>query len=147
MKKTFKGRPVIPGDWSGSCLVSRTGMNTLASFQKGALAKKKTIICSDQNNADLYNKALTGKAICLPKTIGSTTGGIVLQVVAARGSGPAALLFSERIDSLAAGGVILAKIWNNVTVVTVDGLGQEFLDTVKDGMPVAVKSDGTVTVG
>jgi predicted aconitase with swiveling domain len=67
--------------------------------------------------------------------------------VAARGVGPAALLFSERIDSLAAGGVILAKVWNNADVVTVDGLGEEFLRFVEDGMLVTIKPDGTVTAG
>jgi len=122
-------------------------VNTLASFQKGALADKKTIVCSDQNNPDLYNKTLSGVAVCLPKTIGSTTGGMVLQTVAARGAGPAALLFSERIDSLAAGGVILAKVWNGATVVTVDGLGDEFLRFVEDGMTVSIRADGTVTAG
>jgi predicted aconitase with swiveling domain len=127
--------------------VSRQGVNTLASFQKGALADKKTIVCSDQNNPDLYNKTLSGVAVCLPKTIGSTTGGMVLQTVAARGAGPAALLFSERIDSLAAGGVILAKVWNGATVVTVDGLGDEFLRFVEDGMTVSIRADGTVTAG
>ncbi|HPI14107.1 MAG TPA: DUF126 domain-containing protein [Spirochaetota bacterium] len=147
MKKTFKGRAIIPGEWTGTCVVSRQGMNTLASFQKGALAGKKTIHCSDQNNPDLYGKALTGVAVCLPKTIGSTTGGMVLQTVAARGVGPAALLFSERIDSLAAGGVILAKVWNDTSVVTVDGLGDEFLRHVRDGMTVRIEPDGTVVAG
>ena len=147
MKKTFRGRTIIPGEWTGPCVVSRQGVNTLASFQKGALADKKTIVCSDQNNPDLYNKTLTGVAVCLPKTIGSTTGGMVLQTVAARGAGPAALLFSERIDSLAAGGVILAKVWNGATVVTVDGLGDEFLRFVEDGMTVSIRADGTVTAG
>ncbi len=147
MSKIFKGRPIIPGEWTGPCVVSRQGMNTLASFQKGALAGKKSIVCSDQNNPDLYDKVLTGMAVCLPKTIGSTTGGMVLQTVAARGVGPAALLFSERIDSLAAGGVILAKVWNNADVVTVDGLGEEFLRFVEDGMLVTIKPDGTVTAG
>lgn len=147
MKKTFKGRPVIPGTWNGPCVVSREGMNILASFQKSALAKKKTIICSDQNNPDMFGKELTGKAICLPKTIGSTTGGMVLQTVTARGIGPGAMLFSESIDSLAAAGVILSEVWNEKTVVTVDRLGNDFLDSVKDGMTVSIEPDGTVTVG
>ncbi len=147
MSRTFRGRAIIPGEWTGPCIVSRRGMNTLASFQKGALADKKSIVCSDQNNPDLYDKVLTGRAVCLPKTIGSTTGGMVLQTVAARGAGPAALLFSERIDSLAAGGVILAKVWNGVDVVTVDGLGDEFLRFVEDGMSITIKPDGTVVAG
>ena len=65
MGKTFKGRPVIAGDITAEAVVTRQGFNTLASFQKSALMKKKEVICSDQNNADLYGKNLTGKcSVC-----------------------------------------------------------------------------------
>ncbi len=126
--------------------MSHAGLNILASFQKSALAKKKTVICSDQNNPELYGKELTARAICLPKTIGSTTGGMILQTVTARGIGPGALLFSENIDSLAAAGVILSKVWDEKVIVTVDRLGPEFLDAVTDGMTVEVEPDGTVSI-
>ena len=77
--KSFKGRVLFGGNWKGEAVVSHQGMNTLASFQKAALKKScKDIIVSDQNNPDLYGKSITGKAICLPKTIGSTTGGMRL---------------------------------------------------------------------
>ena len=78
MAKTFKGRPVVAGSVTARALVSHGGFNTLASFQKSLLAKKTTAVCSDQNNADLYGKVMTGTALCLPQTIGSTTGGMVL---------------------------------------------------------------------
>lgn len=146
MAKEFKGRPVIAGDITGEAVVSRQGVNTLATFQKSALMKKKEVICSDQNNSDIYNKPLTGKILCLPKTIGSTTGGMVLHTVSALGIAPAAMLFSESIDSLAAAGVILADVWTDSTIVAVDRLGDEFLNYVQDGMKVTVTSDGTVTV-
>jgi uncharacterized protein len=146
MKAQFKGRPIIPGDIRGECVVSRQGMNTLASFQKSALAKKKRVVCADQNNPDLFGKVLNGKVICLPVTIGSTLGGMVLQVVACLGIAPAALLFSEEIDSLAAAGVILARTFNQKTIVTVDRLGREFLEHVRDGMVVEITPDGTVTI-
>lgn len=146
MKKTFKGRPVISGQVKGECVVSRQGMNTLASFQKSAIARKKIVVCSDQNNPDLFGKVLTGKVICLPATIGSTTGGMVLQVAATRGMAPLALLFSEEIDSLAAAGVILAKVFNDKTIVTVDNLGREFLDYMRDGMTVEISAEGRVQV-
>ncbi|HZJ78285.1 MAG TPA: DUF126 domain-containing protein [Clostridia bacterium] len=146
MTKEFKGRPVIAGNLTAKSVVSRQGVNTLATFQKSALMKKKQVICSDQNNEDIYNKNLTGMALCLPKTIGSTTGGMVLHTVCALGIAPAAMLFSESIDSLAAAGVILADVWTENTIVAVDGLGDEFLNYVKDDMNITIKKDGTVIV-
>jgi len=89
---------------------------------------------------------LSGKVLCLPQTIGSTTGGMILQGAATYGTAPAALLFSDTIDPLAAGGVILAKVWNGREIVTVDQLGGEFLASVKTGNSVSVELDGTVTI-
>lgn len=146
MSRVFKGRPVVAGEISCEAVVSHGGFNTLASFQKSALMKKKQVICSDQNNPDLYNKLLTGKAVCLPQTIGSTTGGMVLHSVSAMGIAPAAMLFSKHIDSLAAAGVILASVWTDSKIVAVDLLGDDFLDYVKDGMKLTVAPDGTVRV-
>ena len=148
MSKVFKGRPVVAGKISGKeAVVSHQGVNTLASFQKSALNKAKQVICSDQNNPDLYQKNLTDKVICLPKTIGSTTGGMVLYSVCAMGIAPCAMLFSEPIDSLAAAGVILSDVWApNGTIVAVDNLGEEFLAYAKDGMKVTIAEDGTVTL-
>lgn len=82
MSREFKGRVVLSGELKGKGVVSHQGLNLLASFQKSALKKADKVICSDQNNSDLYKKDLTGKIICLPKTIGSTTGGMVLETVA-----------------------------------------------------------------
>ena len=60
---------------------------------------------------------------------------------------PAAMLFSNHIDSLAAAGAVLADVWlDNVTMPVVDCLGDEFLNYVKDGMTITVQEDGTVVV-
>ncbi|MGI6702250.1 MAG: aconitase X swivel domain-containing protein [Christensenellales bacterium] len=144
--KTFKGRVIAGGEWKGKCVVTKQGFNTLASFKKSVLAGANEVIVSDQNNPDIYNLNITGVALCLPKTIGSTTGGLVLQTVCALGLNPKAMLFSEHIDSLAASGIVLAKNWENSDIIAIDGLGQEFLDYVKTDMTVEIKSDGTVIV-
>jgi len=144
--KTFKGRVLAAGEYKGEAVVSHQGLNTLASFQKAALANKKRLVISDQNNPDVFNKDVTGKALCLPITIGSTTGGLVIQTVCAMGINPACFLFSEHIDSLAASGVVLARVWENSTLICIDELGDEFLQTVKTGDQIEVKEDGTVVV-
>lgn len=144
--KEFKGRPIAGGDWKGEAVVSHGGVNTLATFQKSALKNAKQVIVSDQNNPDIFGLNITGKALCLPITIGSTTGGLVIQTVCAMKIAPAAFLFSEHIDSLAASGIVLARIWEDSDVIAVDMLGDEFLQTVKTGDSIEIKSDGTVIV-
>lgn len=149
MSKTFQGRVVAPGEVTATALVSHGGLNTLASFQKALQFGDKKATCSDQNNPDLFGKEMAGKALCLPMTIGSTTGGLVLYCACAMGRQPACMLFSEPIDSLAGAGVILADVWlsgDSVKMPVVDSLGQEFLDYAKDGMTVTVDEDGTVTL-
>lgn len=147
MPKTFKGRPVVPGNITANALVSHNGFNTLASFQKALMFKDKDAKCSDQNNPDIYEKPMHGAALCLPQTIGSTTGGMVIYCAAALGQQPACMLFSRPIDSLAAAGAILADVWTDVSMPVVDGLGDEFLAAVQTGEKVEVKEDGTVIVG
>ncbi len=145
--KEFKGRVVAPGTISAPALVSHGGLNTLASFQKALQFGDKKATCGDQNNPDLYGKQMAGKALCLPCTIGSTTGGLVLYCACSMKRQPACMLFSEPIDSLAAAGAVLADVWlDDVTMPVVDSLGAEFLDYVKEGMNITIKEDGIVVV-
>ena len=145
--KTFKGRVVSPGTVTAEAVVSHGGLNTLASFQKALQFGDKKAICGDQNNPDLFGKQMAGKALCLPQTIGSTTGGLVLYCACSMHRQPACMLFSNPIDSLAAAGAVLADVWlDDVQMPVVDSLGEEFLAYMKDGMTVTVGEDGTVTV-
>lgn len=145
--KEFKGRVVAKGKVTAIALVSHNGLNTLASFQKALQFGDKTATCGDQNNKDLYQKQMAGKALCLPCTIGSTTGGLVLYCACAMKRQPSCMLFSNPIDSLAGAGAILADIWlDDVTMPVIDSLGDEFLQYVKDGMKITVEEDGVVIV-
>ena len=149
--KSFKGRVVVPSgdgkDVHAEALVSPQGFNTLASFQKALMFGDKTAKCSDQNNSALFGKPMAGKALCLPQTIGSTTGGMVLFCAAAIDRQPACLLFSKPIDSLAAAGAILAGVWTDNPMLTIDSLGDEFLAAVASGAQLKASNDGTVEVG
>ena len=145
--KSFQGRVVAEGTAKAKALVSHEGLNTLASFQKALQFGDKKATCGDQNNPDLYGKQMLGKALCLPRTIGSTTGGLVLYCACAMKRQPACLLFSEPIDSLAAAGAVLSDVWlEGSPLPVIDCLGEEFLDYVKDGMKITIKPDGTVEV-
>ena len=151
--RQFQGRVVVPGACRAEALVSHGGFNTLASYQSAmmfgdllALGHDTEVKCGDQNNPDLYKKSMLGKALCLPQTIGSTTGGMVLFTVCSYNKQPACMLFSKPIDSLAASGAILADVWTDAKMPVVDNLGEEFLDFVKDGMQISVGENGLVTV-
>ena len=138
--KEFQGRVVAAGSLTAPALVSHGGLNTLASFQKALQFGDKEATCGDQNNPDLYGKKMLGKALCLPRTIGSTT--------CAMGRQPACLLFSEPIDSLAAAGAVLSDVWlEGHPLPVIDSLGEEFLSYVQDGMSITIHPDGRVEVG
>ena len=146
--RQFTGRVVAKGTVSAPALVSHGGLNTLASFQKALQFGDKKATCGDQNNPDLYGKQMAGKALCLPRTIGSTTGGLVLYCACSMRRQPACMLFSEPIDSLAAAGAILQDVWlEGSQMPVIDCLGEEFLRYVQDGMTVTVKEGSVVEVG
>lgn len=144
--KEFKGRVVVPGECKAEALVSHGGFNTLASYQMALMFGDKAVKCGDQNNPDLYKKSMIGKALCLPMTIGSTTGGMVLFTACALNKQPACMLFSMPIDSLAASGAILGDVWTDNPMPVIDNLGKEFLEYTKTGMSITVKADGIVEV-
>ena len=145
--KTFQGRVITPGTVTAEAVVTTEGFNTLASFQNALQFGDKEVKCGDQNNKDLHGKSMLNKALCLPQTIGSTTGGLVLYCACAMHKNPACMLFANPIDSLAAAGAVLADVWvDGVTMPVVDSLGEEFLNYVKDGMKITIKENGVVEV-
>jgi predicted aconitase with swiveling domain len=144
MPETFQGRVLLAGNVTGEALVSHAGVNTLSSYKNAVRNPKKGGICADQDNPDLYGKDLAGKILCLPQTIGSTSGGMALQAAATLDLTPKAMLFSEHVDSLAAAGLIMADVWSGKRIVAIDQLGKQFLETVKEGQKVEIKDDGTV---
>ncbi len=146
MTRSFSGRPILPGALEGDALVSRVGFNTYASYSTSIHFPVEQAICADRSNQELFGKNLSEKILCLPNSIGSTSSGAVWLRVATLGIAPKALLFSQDIDSLAAGGLVVAEVWSNHRIVAVDRLGDEFLENVQDGDRIEIQNDGTVRV-
>ena len=144
--KEFKGRIIAPGTCTAEAVVTHGGFNTLASLQKALQFGDRTAKVSDQNNPDLYGKPIADKALCLPQTIGSTTGGLVLYCACELKRNPACMLFSNRIDSLACAGSVLASVWSDTKMPVIDELGEEFLSYVEDGDTITITEDGTVRI-
>jgi predicted aconitase with swiveling domain len=146
-KKTFKGRPALAGDVEGKAAVSKLGFNPCSSWLNILFEGGTSTICKDAENKDLYDKELGGTILCMPQTIGSSSSSSLLLTMAEQGLGPKAWLFANHIDSLAAGGLLMADAWLDKRSVTVDMLGDDFLKAVATGDPVKVHADGTVEVG
>jgi predicted aconitase with swiveling domain len=148
MAKTFKGRAVIPGTLKGEALVSKQPFNTTASYFENMFAGNTTNApCTDANNPELFKKELKHAIICTPQTVGSTMGAGAIMGMNLLDVGFKAMLFSSHIDSIAAGGLIMDSIWYDRNVITVDLLGEEFIETVKTGDKISINEDGTVIVG
>ena len=147
-KKTFKGRVVLAGKVTGKATVSRQPFNTSGSYTENMFGGRTDAApCTDASNEELFGKDISGAILCTPTTVGSTMGGMCLMGMKALGVGPQALLFSKPIDTLAAAGVLMSDIWKDRRIVTVDMLGDEFLETVETGDPITIHEDGTVEVG
>ncbi len=146
VKRSFKGRAIIPAAVSGEARVTHVGFNAYASFYTSIHSRVETALCADSGNRELYGKDLTDRILCLPKTIGSTSAGAVWQRLARLGVAPKAVLFSQKIDSLAAGGLIVADLWAGRRICAVDQLGDGFLEAVEHGDRIVVLEDGTVSV-
>jgi len=147
-KKTFKGRPLLPGKLEGEALVSKQPFNTTGSYFENMFGGNTTTApCTDANNKELYQKDLKDAIICTPQTVGSTMGAGALMGMNELKVGAKAFLFSSHIDSIAAGGLIIDDIWNDRRVITVDLLGDDFMEAVKTGDKIKISEDGTVEVG
>ena len=144
--KILKGRPVVPGEVEGEAVVSRSGLNWLATYQKTIVSRSKRAVGADKNNPDVYGKDLTGKVLVIPHGIGSTTGGLVIAELACMKLEPKAILCAKQADTLTVSGVLLANNWFGARIVLVDQLGEEVLEAIATGDTVKVYSDGRVEV-
>ena len=146
--KSFKGRPLLTGNLNGKALASKQPLNTTGSYLENLFGGNTTSApCTDPNNKEFYKKDLNGAIICTTTTVGSSLGGAALMGVGSLGLGPKAMLFSQHIDSVSIAGLLMDDVWNENRVITIDLLGDEFLETVKSGDTVSIKEDGTVEVG
>lgn len=146
MSKIFKGRPALPGNLEGSAEVSHVGFNTCAAYVEVMISGSNSGVCKDHDNPDLFNRDLQDKILCIPQTIGSSSAATLFMIILERNLAPAAMLFANHIDSLAACGLLMGDNWLGKRIVTVDLLGNDFLNTVKTGDSVKISEDGTVTV-
>jgi len=85
--------------------------------------------------------------LCTTQTVGSTLGGSTLMGVNALGLGPKAILFAWHVDSVSYAGIVMDDVWYDRRIITIDMLGDEFLEAVKTGDKIKISEDGTVEIG
>jgi len=146
MSKIFKGRPALPGNFEGSAEVSHYGFNTCATYVDVMISGSDSGVCGDHDNPDLYNHDLTGKVLCIPQSVGSSSAASLFMIILQKNIAPAAMLFANHIDSLAATGLLMGDNWLGKRIITIDLLGDEFLKTVKTGDKIKISEDGTVEI-
>ena len=146
MTITFKGRPALPGNVEGPATVSHVGFNTCATYVDVMISGADSGVCQDHDNKDLFGIDLKDTILCIPQTIGSSSAATLFMIILERDLAPKAMLFANHIDSLAACGLLMGDTWLEKRIVTVDMLGQKFLDTVKTGQTIRVHNDGTVEI-
>jgi len=146
MTDYFLGRNIVAGITEGEAVVSRTGFNAYASFYNSLADDVQTAVCADSGNQDTFGKILSGKILCIPNSIGSTSAGAVWQRIVNLGIAPKAVLFSQTIDSLAAGGLIVVDVWTDKKICVIDKLGSEFLKTVQEGDWIKIQIEGSIII-
>lgn len=146
MKMQFRGRLVLGAPTRGIAAVSTSGFNALAAYCDAIVDKTNNALCADRQNAGLYGRDLAGCVLCASSCTGSTTAGPVWEYVTDHHIAPKALLLSRQVDSLTAGGLVLAEVWIGKPVTLVDRLGDDFLAAVRDGSLVCIEPDGHVWI-
>jgi predicted aconitase with swiveling domain len=147
-KKIFKGRPLIPGNLEGEAMATKSPFNVSSSYLENLFAGNTTSApCTDGVNKEWHGKDLAGAILCFPVAVGSTMGGATLLGVGSMGLGPKAMLYGAHVDSVSVAGLMIDDVWNDRSVITIDQLGDEFIEAVKSGDTVSIKEDGTVEVG
>lgn len=143
---TFKGRPAVSGTVEGLAEVSHIGFNTCATYVDVLISGTKSGVCQDHDNKDLYGRDLADKILCIPQTIGSSSAATLFMIILDMDIAPKAMLFANHIDSLAACGILMGDNWLGKRIVTVDMLGDDFLDAVKTGDSIKISEDGNIEI-
>jgi predicted aconitase with swiveling domain len=146
LTKTFKGRPLLSGNYEESAEVSRVGFSPSASYIDIVFSGSKSGVIKDHDNKDLFNRDCKGKILCLPQSIGSSAGACMMMAAAKVDATPKVMLFANHVDSISACGLIMADNWLEKRIIAIDMLGDEFLAAVNTGDKLKVYEDGTVEI-
>ncbi len=125
MAATYKGRVLVEGETEGPALVVES-----ISFY-GDVDPERGILTD--------GRSIEGKILVARRSRGSTVGSYIIYALKEYSKAPKAILMS-RSEPIIIAGAVLAGI------PLVDNLPDEFFDSIKDGVVLRVKRDGTIEI-
>lgn len=142
---TYAGRPIVRGRAQGPALTTDVPVNFTAAFTKiPNLLPWRRAEVRDRHHP-WFATNIKGKIIVLPACIGSTHTGLVLLDLVRMHNGPAAIIV-DAADSLLVSGVLLSEVWYGPSTPVIEADTTAIRAHLRDGQPVTVDEDGTVTV-
>jgi predicted aconitase with swiveling domain len=134
--KAIQGNGIIEGKARGEAIVSSTPFGFFGGVNPG------TGVVIDKWH-ELYGKNIKDKIFIYPEGRGSTVGAAIILELARTGCAPAAII-NCNIETITAGGGVMAKTFYDVEIPMVDGINCEELLAIENGQLVEV--DGTTGV-
>ncbi len=137
--KTIKGKGIVEGVAKGPAIISTKPFGFFGGVNPG------TGIIIDKWH-ELYGESIKGKVFIYPEGRGSTVGAAIILELARTGCAPAAII-NANIETITAGGGVMAKTFYDVEIPMVDGIDKDQLLSIKEGTMIEVDgTTGTITI-
>ena len=137
MGQQLSGRAVIPGEATGTVLVSRVPI----SLWGGVDPETGRII---DPHHDRCGESIVDRVFAFPGEKGSSTGSAVLLELVRRGLAPAALITSSLAPIAALGSIVAEELYGRTLPIAL--IPPDAMQSLQEGDRLTVRADGTLQV-
>ena len=137
MGQQLSGRAVIPGEATGTVLVSRVPI----SLWGGVDPETGRII---DPHHDRCGESIVDRVFAFPGEKGSSTGSAVLLELVRRGLAPAALITSSLAPIAALGSIVAEELYGRT--LPIELISPDAMQRLQEGDRLTVRADGTLQV-
>ena len=134
----MRARLLAPGHASGTCLVLAEPLSLWGGLDPASG------VLTDPHHPQ-RGVSLAGRIVVMPAARGSSSSSSVLAEAARAGVAPAAILLGEPDLILAIGAAVAEELYG--VAIPIGVLPPEALAEVRDGEPLAIHDDGTISRG
>jgi predicted aconitase with swiveling domain len=135
--RQLSGRAVIPGEATGTVLISRVPI----SLWGGVDPETGKII---DPHHDRCGESIVDRVFAFPGEKGSSTGSAVLLELVGRGLAPAALITTSLAPIAALGSIVAEELYGRTVPMTL--ISPDAMQTLREGDRLSVRADGTLHV-